>query len=55
MDRIAELRYQIELLREKLLSLLSHHEDLHAPELIVLSNELHDVLNEYYRLLGISN
>jgi hypothetical protein len=53
MNKINELRYQIESLREKLLNLLTHNDDLHSPELIALSDELHGALNEYHRLLGI--
>ena len=53
MNKINDLRYQIESLREKLLNLLTHNDDLHSPELIALSDELHGALNEYYRLIGI--
>jgi hypothetical protein len=53
MNKAMELKYQIESLREKLLSLLTQDDNLHSPELIALSEELHNALNEYHRLIGI--
>ncbi|KXG73875.1 Spo0E family sporulation regulatory protein-aspartic acid phosphatase [Thermotalea metallivorans] len=53
MDKIEQLKMQMESLRDQLSQLLDRHNSLHAQELIQLSDQLHQMMNEYYKLLGL--
>lgn len=52
MDKNEQLRMKMESLRDQLSQLLDRHDSLHAQELIQLSNQLQQIMNEYYKLLG---